>query len=375
MTIVLFAFLCAVSAPKREICNDRADSISHGENPYPVVEQKRDSITFIMGNSENGFYANAAYYYRHNKTDRTEYVETSLRTLIEVRDYLKNNPPAGGKKWGVINIVVHGNEWTGLGIPVFPGGERATRESLAAAVESGAFCPPDQGVVDSKTEIRIHGCALGRDHTLLKLISRAFGGNEEYLQVPVVRSCRYFISYETTENNGEITHCHEYLTDFWYAFYRAGCRPGDIRLADQLRHRYPDADINWRDALKRTLPRYVGDNFHLTFNLPFKWTVIYPDAKSRPDIREKKYGQKWLNSQIEFRQYVDSLNIPADYFEWTIQKVRYKCDDGTFKPAIEAIGRCTILCVLKTLTEPESNRIPLRPLITDTKYYGSSGRN
>ncbi len=369
--IAFFIFLWVVYVPKNGISSDIPDEIHRGKS-----QEKRGSITFIMGEDKtpvNRFYTKAAYYYRHDETDQTEFVETSLRSLTGVRDYLEENPPANGSPWGVINIVAHGNEWSGLGIPIFPGGERTTKDSLTAAIESGNFPPLNNDVIDAESEIRIQGCALGLNRAFLALIGKVFGGED--LQRPIVRSCRYFISYQTTESNGQISYCAQYLTDFWYAFYRSGYRPCDICLARRLRQRYPDADMNWREALKRTQPRYAGDIFHYTFDLPVKWIAIYPDKESCPDIRKKKDQQNWLNTQAELQLYINDVGIPIDYFEWRIRNIKYKCDDGTLKPAIKATGKCTILCVLKALTESDStnsaHRRPLRPSITDTMYYTS----
>ena len=49
--------------------------------------------------------------------------------------------------------------------------------------------------------------------------------------------------------------------------------------------------------------------------------------------------------------------------------------DGTLKPAIRASGKCTVLCVLKAITEPDPlnpNRArSLMPSFSDPLYFGS----
>jgi len=368
--VIIIAFIAAILALRDLPINGNRDDLNF------VRSQERESIAFIMGedsNPENLFYAKATDYYRYSQTDRTEYVITSCRSLVEVRNYLKNNPPSNNHPWGVINIVAHSNEWSGLGVPIIPGGKRTTTESLMAAIESGRFLALANNIVDAQTEIRIHGCALGRDQELLTTVSKAFGGDDIDLQRPVVRSCRYFLFYETTRHKGQLVGCKQYMSDFWYAFYRTGYRPGDIRLSNQLRQRYPEVDMDWRDALTRTKPRWLGDSFHYTFRVPIKWIVTYPDPDSRPDLTKKGDQQAWINEQTELQQYLDDFGIPIDCFRWRFKNIDYTYDDGPKEAAIRAVGNCTVLCVLKVLTVPDlndpTNRQPLSPSVTDNVYY------
>lgn len=368
--VIIIAFVSAIIA-QRELAIDR-----NRDGSTLVRGQERESVTFIMGEDsdlENPFYSKATNYYRYSQTDRTEYVVTSCHSLLKVSDYLKNNPPSNNDPWGVINIVAHSNEWSGLGVPIIPCGSRTTTESIMAAIESGKFLPLSNNIVDAQTEIRIHGCALGRDQELLTMISKAFGGHDADSQRPVVRSCRYFLFYEITQHKGQVIDCKQYMSDFWYAFYRTGYRPGDIRLSNQLHQRYPNVDMDWRDALTRTKPRWLGDSFHYTFKVPIKWVVTYPDPDYRPDLTRENDQQIWINEQAELQEYLHNFGIPIDCFEWRFKNIDYTYDDGTKEAAIEAAGNCAVLCVLKVLTVPDSNnpanRQPLYPLITDNAYY------
>jgi hypothetical protein len=130
-------------------------------------------------------------------------------------------------------------------------------------------------------------------------------------------------------------------------FYPTGYRPGDIRLARRFRKRYPDMEINWRDALKRSNPRYPGDLFHHEFIIPVKWIFFYENKTERPVLENEKARETFLKSQNEFMSALGELNIPFKYFQWKTKPIRYRSKDGSLKPAVKATGRSTILCTLQ----------------------------
>lgn len=69
-------------------------------------------------------------------------------------------PP--GKPWGTINLVADGNAWTGMDLPILPGdSSRTSAATLLAAQAAGQLPPLPDRVLDARTEIRLHGCALG----------------------------------------------------------------------------------------------------------------------------------------------------------------------------------------------------------------------
>jgi hypothetical protein len=155
------------------------------------------------------------------------------------------------------------------------------------------------------------------------MIGKAFSGGGQNLQCPMVRSSEYFLLYETIWHKGQIVDCKRYISDFWYAFYSPDSRPGDIQLANQLRQRYPNVDIDWCDALTRTKPRWLGDSFHYTFKLPIKWVVTYPDSSSRPNLIKKEDQESWINEQVELQKYLNSFGIPIDCFKWRFKNIDY----------------------------------------------------
>lgn len=342
-----------------------------------LTDTTRESITFILGEdtkAENQFYTHAVFYYHTAADERTDYIISTARSLLEVRDYLEQHPPRNHQPWGVVNLVVHSNEWSGLSIPIQSDGARTTATLLADAIKTGQFQPLPNSLVDARTDIRIQGCALGRDLPFLELLSRAFGGDDPDGQRPLVRSSKYFLSfYAVQDEQGRLLRCERYLTNFWYAFYPKDQRPDTAALRQQLQTRYPDAPINWEDAITRTQPRYFGDVFHYTYILPLKWFVLYADETSRPTVATRPAQNAWLSAQTELRDYVRQVGIPLSAFAWEIKPIQYDLADHTLVPAIRAYGKSTVLCVLQTFTEPDpanpDQQRPVRPTFDDLTYY------
>ena len=116
-------------------------------NSKPVYSgnSKRQNITFILGEDKKEstpYYSLALDYYSNDKFARTEYINNSCRSLSEVRDYLRNNPPGNGLPWGIVNLISHGNEWYGMSVPVAPGSKRSSTERITEYVNDGKFPKP-----------------------------------------------------------------------------------------------------------------------------------------------------------------------------------------------------------------------------------------
>jgi len=361
--LLLTLFMSCVGKRKVEVVNvsDASDLPS------------RESITFILGddaNSNNKYYHEAAEYYRVDNNDRTEYLVSSCRSLTEISSYLINNPPSNGQPWGMINLVTHGNQWLGLSVRVIPGKFRTSAKSIQAAINQGVFSPLPEAVIDSKSEITVHGCGIGNNKSLINAMGNVFSSKTEK---PLVRASLFFENYISTEDADYISDTRRYLTAAYFAYYKKGYRPGDIRLSRQLTQRYPDQKINWRDILTRKEPRWAGDSFHYTFNVPVKWIVLYENEYSIPDISNNENQQQWLLEQEELLAIIESTEIPMNKFSWNIKTIKYKCEDGTLVPAVRAKGLATILCVLKPLLSDNQTQFadyqPMIPSLYDTAYY------
>lgn len=336
-----------------------------------IIPNQRESITFILGDdliNGNMFYSEAALYYSYNPESRTEYLVTTCRSLTEVHEYLSENPPSNKLPWGVVNLVTHGNGWLGLSVKIAPNQKRTTVTSLSKALESNMFNPLPVEIVDKETEFFVHGCSAGKNKELMQMIGIAF---RSHFEVPLVRASLLFENY-FSEQNSIMYDSKLYLAKAWFAYYKRGYKPGDIRLARQLKKRYPEADVNWRDILSRSTPRFPGDSYYYTFHVPVKWIVTYPDEKNRPDISSEEAKTNWLLDQDLLLETIDAMNISFNKFSWRIKNIKYRLDDGTLIPAIRAKGYSTVLCIIIPELKKENGIItnqPAVPDLFDTTYY------
>ncbi|MEL6926706.1 MAG: hypothetical protein AAFO94_21885, partial [Bacteroidota bacterium] len=260
-------------------------------------KKERKSITFIMGSDKkasNPYYHEAMQYYRHHPQERTDVVNNDCRSLEDVQRYLRQHPPANGQPWGNINIVVHSNEWMGMSIPVAQGGPRATPLLIDEAVAEGTLEPIDRSITDTLTSINMLGCGLGQNTEMIDALQQAF-------RWPNVQASPYFVHYQSEQYNGQVVQVEKQLLKSYYAFFKTGYRPGDIRLSRQLQRRYPDATIDWRIALQNKPGNGANALSHYTFRVPIVWTVTYADKAERPNLKTKEEQQAWLSDQEELQ--------------------------------------------------------------------------
>lgn len=334
--------------PKIEAGEDRlSDFFTPKNQANDGSVEERPSITFILGEDEdstNSYYALATEFYKNNPAERTEQVVTDLRSLLAARDFLAANQPKNGSAWGRVNLVVHGNEWSGLAVPVLPEGKRTTAATLAEATSSRAFRPLTEGVADACTEFRIDGCGVGRDTALLLALQRALGGEGE---LPQVVSSPYFIHFSSLKKAGQPTSCRRELLEAWYTFYPKTYRPATAELARRLQKTYPNTQLDWQAALRQASDSESSEAYCHEFDLPVVWVVAYPDEASLPDLAKWREQRKWLTEQPELLATLRSYDMPLDNFQWTFLKTKHQLGDGTEVPAIRAIGLCTVLTVLR----------------------------
>jgi hypothetical protein len=333
----------------------------------------RESITFILGEDHgksNPYYREATDYYRLNRESRTEYMVTNCRSLIEVRDWLYNHPPQNRRPWGLINLVSHGSQWLGINIPVVPGSKIVNNERLMKFIRNGSFKPLPDSLIDRETEIFIHGCGVGNNKALLKAIALAFGGKEIR---PLVRASKLFEFYTSTKNNGRPITCQRFLANAWFVFYKTGQQPDNSKIISDLKKIYPHERINWEDALKRNYPRWPGDLYHHTFEIPLTCVLKYNKHDSLPDLSTEDKKLKWLTNQPEISDFIKMVNIPANRFNWLITNISYLNEKKEKQPAIWVKGNCTILCLLKPLVIESTLRdnlvLPTLHSVEDTFYY------
>ena len=314
---------------------------------------ERLSITFIMGEdgaSDNRFYASAADYYRYNLEARTEIVELSCRSLVEVRNYLEAHRPANLRPWGVVNIVTHSYEWGGLAVPI----ERGQGRTDAAALRLARFRPLGDSVADCRTEFRIQGCALGRDTALLRLLGLAFGGSD--LDRPMVASSRCLVFYESLREPGRPPATDRFLAEYWYVTYPKARRPGNNELARRLGAGHPGVLIDWHASLSRPRPRWPGDEWSHIYELPITWLAVYADTLARPRLLTRRDEMAWLESVPELADWLKATGLETPDLLWSIRDTTV-VDCDTVRPAVLAFGRAKVVSVEREVVVPDA-RMP-----------------
>ena len=140
-----------------------------------------------------------------------------------------------------------------------------------------------------------------------------------------------------------------------------------------LHEKYPECKIYWQDALDREQPRFSGDTYSYTFNIPIIHVIHYKHKDSIPDLSSEEKILLWVNQQPELIVKLNKVQIPAEKVSWNL-KIGYANNKaGKRTPAVLVKGMCTVLCVLKPLTEEGKSAIgnsePFIPEISDTTYY------
>ena len=332
----------------------------------------RSSITFILGedeNSRNPYYSLANQYYRLSDSDKTEIVIDTIFSLLEVRNYLEEHCPENGRPWGLINLVSHGNEFIDLCVKVTPDGERASGESLMQAVSDSVFMPLDSEAADKKTLINLHGCAVGKNISLLNALGGAFGGNKRPLRVKASKLFEYY-SYPAQNKNPQMI--RHYYAKVWYGFFKADSIPDANTLAEQFQEKYPADSMNWLDAIHRQTPSNPSQTYHMTMRIPVVWEDFYENKDQLPDWRTRKKQLKWLEEKAEFQELMKKTRIPEEYFDVKFYTLIYNADTGTvYSSKLKA--RAGIICVIKPILGKEDSQNikypPFIPLAEDSSYF------
>lgn len=337
----------------------------------PVVE--RESITFILGedkNTVNPYYAEATRYFSSNNDEHTTYLVTSCRSISEVRQYLVEHAPVNKLPWGRINLVSHGDQWLGLSVKVTPETRRSTQERLEEYLQSPTFSPLPDNLIDFDTEIAVRACGIGNNPEWVETLASVFRSEHA---IPQLIAPRLFEFYESNPgNNGEPLSCH-YMANVWMVSFRKDEVPGNIGICNLLHNKYPNEHIDWQDALSRTNPRFGGDTYHYTFDIPVNMVINLAATDSLPDFKSTENKLRWLNQQPQILHILSKIQIPAESFSWDLKKGFSKNSNGKRIVAISVKGYCTMLCILRPLIDEKAttagNIKPFVPELTDTAFY------
>lgn len=334
--------------------------------------ETRISIAFILGDDkevDNPYYKEALRYYTTNPEGRTDLVVSTCRSLLEVKEYLKANAPSNGLAWGTIHLVSHGNQWTGLSVKVTPDSKRATTQRIVEYNQSARFEAFDELVVDSTTRIFLHGCGIGNNGTLVSAIRSFFGFKNGQPDIFAPKLFEYYAS----SGSGKDLQSQRYMAESWLINYPMDNKPAPTSLTNELREKYADVSVDWQGALSREQPRWIGDVYHYTFEVPVKWII---PVDSLPDLQDGAQQTKWLKTQQQIIDELAMLQIPIEKFKWSLSNGYVEKGSGLKTPAVVVKGYCTMLCVLQALTQDHNPQTTLqKPFVadvTDTRFYYSA---
>jgi len=327
---------------------------------FPLPNNLERKVTFILGEDrgeKNPYFQNAHAYFSTDSVEGTPLVVTSCASMLEVRNWLEANAPAHAP-WQHINLVVHGNQWTGINVPVLPEGERCSAQSLGKLVSNGGFKPLPDRVVSKYTHIAVFGCDVGKDELLLNRLAIAFGGQDEHC--PVVSSARYFNIFE---KRGSAYGRH--LAENYFTTYPPGQFPGNQTLALRLQQKYPDVAINWLQALLSLEPKDDKSPYVHYFYIPVEWMVAYPNEKKRPKPDSEEAILKWVKQQPDLMKKLAEMQLPADRFLWEVKEEQYEGH-----PVLVAKGLSIIYCILNPVVDQHQEYV--RTTTDDPRYYAMS---
>jgi hypothetical protein len=336
----------------------------------------RSAITFILGTDENPrnpYYSLANQYYRLNDSEKTEIVIDTIYSLSGVLEYLANYRPLNGRPWGLINLVSHGNEFVDLSVPVQPHGRRVSEASLAQAIGDSTLRPLDTSIADRLTLVNLHGCAVGKNTGLLKMLGVAFGGSTP-LQVKASKLFEYYGNASPNNNPMFVRH---YYAKAWYAFYRPDSVPSNDALAEQFKLRYPGDTVKWDTAIGEYYPDNPSQAYNIRLVIPVVWEDFYQTKQELPDLRSAPRQAEWLQQKPEFETLMKRSGIPREYFAIKFYSATYDGDSGKYY-AIRVKARAGLACIIKPLIQSgvssASGYAPYIPSDRDTAAFGYAFR-
>lgn len=309
-----------------------------GQKSEKVSTEK--SICFLLGEDKSGYdyFRLAKEYYINDESDKTDRVVTTCRSIEEIIQYLNENN--SNEPWSTIEVVLHGNPYSGLSTNIQDGGLRATPKNLLKSTLINKLPSLQNGTVNQSTQINFWGCGIGKNPFINMALDTFF--SLESGAKPKIYTSPYFVIFKPNKNGDSPRKLN---ASYWPYIYKRGYRPSESVIAQAMREQYPGEVIDWESAINEDANNesIINNAFHI----PVSWTVIYNHKDDRPNVSTEKEKMQWINSQADLVEKIKELHIPQDKFQWTVNKIIHTKDDGSKVPAIKAIGMATILCVLE----------------------------
>jgi hypothetical protein len=374
LSLYLFLVIISFACKEKKATPPTEEEIISEDFIEEVVDTvPRTSITFIMGkdvSEYNQYYALAGHYYRLNPEDKTEIVIDSLKSILEVCKYLQTHQPENERPYGLINLVSHGNEFVDLSARVYPKGLRTSVKTLQKALQDSIFVPLDITIVDSKTLISLHGCAVGNNAELLTYLAMAFGSQQNKVKVRASKLFEYYAYLSKNKNPQSVQH---YFAKAWYVFYHPDSIPNVQALVQQLTERYPGEHVNWETGLQRRFQSNPSEIYHFSFVVPVTWNETYESESAIPALNSKAKRSVWLSSNQDFFDLLQQTDIPQEYFQFRYYRSKYTQDEkDSYVLSVKA--RATVICLIQPLIAEDDNNLftPFRPAEDDSLFFAFS---
>lgn len=333
--IILLMAACSVS------CSTKKETMVYPENRCAQVSK----ITFILGDdgtTGNPYYQQATAYYHQADQDGTNVVVDHIRSLQKLHEYLSTTVPTEGP-WKEINLVIHGNQWTGIALPIKENGQdRTNANNLMEAIAQKEFKSLPDYIVNDQTQVNLYGCSIGKDSALVHQFAKFFT-NQSGVSPSLTASPNFNVYYSSFEKPGEIRRLE---ANCFYIACSIDHTPTADELAKKLANKYPSENISWSDALTRTdLAPGLAAYAH-QFYIPLQWTFLYESEKERPSFRWQDEIRRWIKNQTELSLTLTDMQFKPDDFWWTIKETEQKVSLLQTLPAIQLRGGTRIYCVL-----------------------------
>jgi len=292
---------------------------------------KRESITFIMGGVDDRFYASATRYFELNPSTHVESLAGD--SLRDLRDHLVNHPPQtpapqNERRWGEVNMVSHANEWGNMTVPLTPGGDSVSDDTLRDAIAHGTFPTVPDVLFDVRTRFYVRGCEIGRSQDFVDAMSEALGKDDaDDLQRPQVYAPKHLQTFRFWTVGNDLVAADQYLEQSWYVVYPLNENRTQQQLRDMFVARHGNV-LDWQAALGRRHERYLGDTYYKVHPDPddpdddpitLTFTFQHANAATLPQLSTPQQRRQWANGQAGLVSWVQGLGLAMDDLQWNVQ--------------------------------------------------------
>ena len=301
----------------------------------------RKSITFIMGEdkTEVPYFEYAEDHFLSHPDAKTDFVIKTCRTLDDIIQFLNKSATRGNEPWSIINIVAHGNPQTGLNLYLKDGGHKATPKRMLQSVLLSTNQKLETHAVDSLSNINIWSCGIGKNPMINMSLKEIF--KPESGSIPQVYCSPHFVIFYPDRLN----QVQRLKASYWPYYFKRGYRPSISEMSYSLDKAYGIDSIQWNKALES---QSVEDGeFHQVYHIPVSHIWIYDNKEDRPDWRDQEEKEQWIKQQSIVMDKVKETEIGFDKFNWQLNKILHKDDEGNKVFAVKAIGMASVLNILK----------------------------